>query len=48
MRRAAEVWPIEADFVQQVAAQIPWGHVVVLLDRRDVRPELPTAGHRPE
>lgn len=32
MRAFAEAWP-EAEFVQQPAAQIPWGHNLVLLDR---------------
>ena len=32
MRAFAEAWP-EAEFVQQAAAQLPWGHNVVLLDR---------------
>jgi predicted nuclease of restriction endonuclease-like (RecB) superfamily len=32
MRAFAEAWP-EPEFVQQAAAQIPWGHHLVLLDR---------------
>ena len=32
MRAFAVAWP-DAEFVQQVAAQIPWGHNQVLLDR---------------
>jgi len=32
MRAFAEAWP-DADIVQQVAAQLPWGHNLVLLDR---------------
>lgn len=32
MRAFADAWPDE-EFVQQVAAQIPWGHNMVLLDR---------------
>lgn len=32
MRAFAQAWPDE-EFVQQVAAQIPWGHSMVLLDR---------------
>lgn len=32
MRAFAEAWP-DIEFVQQVAAQIPWGHNMVLLDR---------------
>lgn len=35
MQQVAEVWPEEADFVQHPAAQLPWGHVHVLLDRLD-------------
>lgn len=31
MRRFAEVWA-EEEFVQQVAAQLPWFHNCVLLD----------------
>jgi predicted nuclease of restriction endonuclease-like (RecB) superfamily len=31
MRTFARVWPIE-EFVQQVAAQLPWGHTMHLLD----------------
>ena len=37
MRALAEAWPEEA-FVQQVVAQIPWGHNVRILDHvKDVR-----------
>ncbi len=32
MRRFADVWP-DAEFVQQVAAQLPWFHNCVLLDK---------------
>lgn len=32
MRAFAEAWP-ESEFVQQAAAQLPWGHNVVLLDK---------------
>ena len=32
MRAFAEAWP-NAEFVQQAAAQLPWGHNLVLLDR---------------
>lgn len=32
MRAFAEAWT-DAEFVQQAAAQLPWGHNVVLLDR---------------
>jgi predicted nuclease of restriction endonuclease-like (RecB) superfamily len=34
MRAFAEAWP-EVEFVQQVVAQLPWGHVCVLIDRLD-------------
>jgi predicted nuclease of restriction endonuclease-like (RecB) superfamily len=36
MRAFAEAWP---ELVQQAAAQLPWGHIMVLLDRLD-EPEL--------
>ncbi len=39
MRRVAEVWPTEEEFVQHIAAQMPWGHVMVLLDRLSTRQE---------
>lgn len=32
MRAFADAWP-DADIVQQAAAQLPWGHNLVLLDR---------------
>lgn len=38
MRSFAEAWP-EEEFVQRVAAQIPWGHNMVLLDRLATREE---------
>jgi hypothetical protein len=31
-RRFADIWP-DAEFVQQVAAQLPWFHNCVLLDK---------------
>ena len=37
MRRAADVWPTEPEFVQQPVGQLPWGHVTVLLDRLRTR-----------
>jgi len=37
MRRAAEVWPTEDEFVPQAVGQLPWGHVRVLLDRLKTR-----------
>lgn len=39
MRRAAEVWPNEQEFVQQVAGRLPWTHIHVLLDRLQTRQE---------
>ena len=32
MRAFAEAWP-DSEFVQQAAAQLPWGHNLVLLDK---------------
>jgi len=39
MRKVAEVWPTEPEFVQHAAAQLPWTHIHVLLDRLDTRDE---------
>jgi predicted nuclease of restriction endonuclease-like (RecB) superfamily len=39
MRRIAEVWPTPEDFGQQAVGRLPWGHVVVLLERLDTREE---------
>ncbi len=39
MRRAAEVWPTEPEFVQRPVGRLPWGHVATLLDRLDTRDE---------
>lgn len=39
MRRVAEVWSSEAEFVQHAAARLPWTHIHVLLDRLDTREE---------
>ncbi len=38
MRAFAEAWP-DGEFVQQAAAQLPWGHNLVLLDRLDTPDE---------
>lgn len=38
MRAFAQAWP-ESEFVQQAAAQIPWGHYLVLLDRLNTEAE---------
>ncbi len=35
MRAVAQAWPDEEAFVQQAVAQLPWGHVTVLLTRLD-------------
>ncbi|SMF47488.1 putative nuclease of restriction endonuclease-like (RecB) superfamily [Cellulosimicrobium cellulans J34] len=35
MRAVAQAWPDEDTFVQQAVAQLPWGHVTVLLTRLD-------------
>ena len=39
MRQAAEVWPIEAEFVQRSVARLPWGHITILLGKLDTRAE---------
>jgi predicted nuclease of restriction endonuclease-like (RecB) superfamily len=39
MRRAAEVWLTEDEFVHHVGGLLPWRHVTVLLDRLDTREE---------
>ncbi|MFG2498707.1 YhcG family protein [Streptomyces sp. NPDC048441] len=38
MHKMARSWP--EPIVQQPAAQLPWGHVMVLLDKLETRPEL--------
>lgn len=35
MRAFAEAWPDESAIVQQLVAQLPWGHVIELLDKLD-------------
>jgi predicted nuclease of restriction endonuclease-like (RecB) superfamily len=37
MRKVAEVWPTEPEFVHQPGAQLPWRHVTVLLDKLHTR-----------
>lgn len=37
MRKLADAWPTETEFVQQAAAQLPWGHLMVLLDKLATR-----------
>jgi predicted nuclease of restriction endonuclease-like (RecB) superfamily len=39
MRRAAETWPTEEEFVHHVGGRLPWRHVTVLLDRLETREE---------
>lgn len=39
MRKAAEVWPTEDEFVHHVGGRLPWRHVTVLLDRLTTRNE---------
>ncbi|WP_159621373.1 PDDEXK nuclease domain-containing protein [Ruania rhizosphaerae] len=35
MRRLAEAWPMEDAIVQRSVGQLPWGHVIELLDKLD-------------
>lgn len=37
MRKLADAWPVEVEFVQQAAAQLPWGHLMVVLDKLGTR-----------
>ncbi len=37
MRAFADAWPFDSDFGQQAVAQLPWGHITILLDRLDDR-----------
>lgn len=39
MRRISEAWPTLEDFGQQPVGQLPWGHVIVLLERLRTREE---------
>jgi len=39
MRSFAEAWPTAESFVPQPVAQLPWGHVRVLLDKLTTRQE---------
>ncbi|MFS0700067.1 YhcG family protein [Cellulomonas sp. 179-A 4D5 NHS] len=39
MRRTAEAWPTLEEFGQQAVGRLPWGHVVVLLERLNTRAE---------
>lgn len=35
MRQMAAAWPVEEQFVQQAAGQIPWTHLTLILDKLD-------------
>jgi predicted nuclease of restriction endonuclease-like (RecB) superfamily len=37
MRRVARVWPTEDEFLQHNVGELPWGHVVDLLDQLSTR-----------
>jgi predicted nuclease of restriction endonuclease-like (RecB) superfamily len=37
MRRVARVWPAEDEFLQRNVGELPWGHVVDLLDKLSTR-----------
>jgi predicted nuclease of restriction endonuclease-like (RecB) superfamily len=37
MRKTAEAWPTESEFMQQAVAQMPWGHVTILLAKLHTR-----------
>jgi len=39
MRRVAQVWPVEDEFVLRAVGQLPWGHIETLLDRLVTREE---------
>ncbi|MCL2422799.1 MAG: PDDEXK nuclease domain-containing protein [Micrococcales bacterium] len=39
MRKVAETWPDEEDFVHHVGAHLPWRHITVLVDRLKTREE---------
>lgn len=39
MRSFAEAWPDESSFVQQPVAQLPWGHITLLIDKRNEQVE---------
>ncbi|MDR0415762.1 MAG: PDDEXK nuclease domain-containing protein, partial [Propionibacteriaceae bacterium] len=39
MRRVAQVWPTEDEFLQRHVKELPWGHVTALLDRLSTRDE---------
>ena len=37
MRQVAEAWPTESEFVQQPVAQLPWGHVTIIVGKLQTR-----------
>ena len=37
MRRLADVWSDETEFVQQPVGRLPWGHITILLDKLTTR-----------
>lgn len=39
MRSFAEGWPDGSSIVQQAAGQLPWGHIMLLIDKLDARNE---------
>ena len=45
MRALAQAWP-EPEFVQQPVAQLPWSHVVTLLDKLDDRDQRHWYAHK--
>jgi len=45
MRALAQAWP-EPEFVQQPVAQLPWSHVVTLLDKLDDREHRQWYAHK--
>ncbi|ROQ37247.1 putative nuclease of restriction endonuclease-like (RecB) superfamily [Frondihabitans sp. PhB188] len=38
MRAFADAWPFDSEFGQEPVAQLPWGHITVLLDRLHDQP----------
>jgi len=37
MRRVAQAWPVENEFLQHDVGELPWGHITVLLDRLETQ-----------
>ena len=46
MRKVAETWPTEAEFVPAVLGQLTWTHVRVLIDRLESREDRDWYAHR--